>query len=69
MRNDIISSVGSMRVFAKHEAGCEAAIHAMHTIFENIEDKKWKYRSSSIEAWLFYIQQSISFCQNLGVTL
>ena len=40
VRNDIISSVGSMRVFAKHEAGCEAAIHAMHTIFENIEDKK-----------------------------
>ena len=33
--NDIISSVGSLHVCAGHEAGCEAAIHAMHTIFEN----------------------------------
>ena len=34
VRNDIISSVGSLQVCAGHEAGCEAAIHAMHTIFE-----------------------------------
>ena len=33
--NDIISSVDSLQVSAGHEAGCEAAIHAMHTIFEN----------------------------------
>ena len=35
VRNDIISSVGSLQVCAGHEAGCEAAIHAMHTIFED----------------------------------
>ena len=35
VRNDIISSVGSRQVCAGHEAGCEAAIHAMHTIFED----------------------------------
>ena len=34
-RNDIISSVGSLQVCANHEAGCEAAIHAMHTTFED----------------------------------
>ena len=31
---DVISSVGSLQVCGGHEAGCEAAIHAMHTIFE-----------------------------------
>ena len=35
VRNDIISSVGSLQVCAGHEAGYEAAIHAMHGIFEN----------------------------------
>ena len=35
VRNDITSSVGSLQVCAGHEAGCEAAIHAMHTIFED----------------------------------
>ena len=35
VRNDIISSVGSLQVCAGHEAGCETAIHAMHTIFED----------------------------------
>ena len=34
VRNDIISSVGSLQVCAGHEAGCEAAIHAMHSIFQ-----------------------------------
>ena len=35
VRNDIISSVGSLQVCAGHEAGCAAEIHAMHTIFED----------------------------------
>ena len=35
VRNDIISSIGSLQVCAAHEVGCEAAIHAMHTIFED----------------------------------
>ena len=34
VRGDVISSVGSLQVCGGHEAGCEAAIHAMHTIFE-----------------------------------
>ena len=34
IREDIISSVGSFQVCAGHEARCEAAIHAMHHIFE-----------------------------------
>ena len=33
--NGIISSVGSLQVCASHERGCEAAIHTMHTIFED----------------------------------
>ena len=37
--NDIISSVGSLQVRAGHEAGCEAAIHAIHTIFEDEKTK------------------------------
>ena len=35
VRNDIISSVGSLQVCSGHEAGCEAAIQAMHTISED----------------------------------
>ena len=35
VRNDIISSVSSLKVRAGHEACCEAAIHAMHTTFED----------------------------------
>ena len=35
VRNDIISSVGSLQVCAGHEAGSEAAIYAMRTIFED----------------------------------
>ena len=35
VRNDIISSVGSLRVCAGHEVGCEAAIQAMQTISED----------------------------------
>ena len=35
LRNYIIYSVGSLQVCAGHEAGCEAAIHAMRTIFED----------------------------------
>ena len=34
VRNGVISSVGSLQVCAGHEAGCEAAIHAMHAIFD-----------------------------------
>ena len=30
--NDMTSSVSSIQVCAGHEAGCEAAIHAMHNI-------------------------------------
>ena len=36
--NDI-SSVGSLQVCAGHEAGCEAVIHASHTIFEDEKTK------------------------------
>ena len=32
--NDMISSVRSLQVCAGHEVGCEAASHAMYTIFE-----------------------------------
>jgi len=35
LRNDVIKSVGSLQVCAGHEAGAEAAIHAMHSIFED----------------------------------
>ena len=34
VRQDVISSVSSLQVCVGHEAGCEAAIHAMHSIFE-----------------------------------
>ena len=34
VRNDTISSVGSLQECAGHEAGCESAIHAMHSIFQ-----------------------------------
>ena len=34
VRGDVITSVSSLQVCAGHEAGCEAAVHAMHTIFE-----------------------------------
>ena len=34
IRNDILTSVGSLQVCAGHEAGCEAAVHAMHQIFD-----------------------------------
>ena len=34
IQKDIVSSVGSLQVCAGHEAGCEAIIHAMHSIFE-----------------------------------
>ena len=37
VREDVISSVGSLQVCAGQEAGCEAAIHAMHSIFESEE--------------------------------
>ena len=35
VRNNIISSVGSLQVCAGYEAGCEATIHAIDTIFED----------------------------------
>ena len=34
IQKNIVSSVGSLQVCAGHEAGCEAIIHAMHSIFE-----------------------------------
>ena len=34
VRGDVITSVGSLQVCAGHKEGCEAAVHAMHTIFE-----------------------------------
>lgn len=34
VRNVIISFVGSMQVLAGHKTGCQAAIHAMHTILD-----------------------------------
>ena len=34
LREDIIKSVGSLQVCAGHEAGCEAAVHAMNQIFK-----------------------------------
>ena len=33
IREDIVKSVGSLQVCAGQEAGCEAAVHAMHDIF------------------------------------
>ena len=32
-RTVIVTSVGSLQVCAEQEAGCEAIIHAMHTIY------------------------------------
>ena len=32
-----MSSVGLLKVCAGHEAGCEVAINAMHTIFEDVK--------------------------------
>ena len=37
IRSDVITSVGSIQVCAGHGAGCEAAIHAMHSIFKEEE--------------------------------
>ena len=37
LRSDVINSVCSVQVCAGHEAGCEAAIHAMHSIFKEEE--------------------------------
>lgn len=37
-----MSSVGSMRMCAGLETGCEVAIHAMHTMFED-KNKKQSY--------------------------
>ena len=34
LRKDAIASVGSLQVCAGHDAGCEAAVHAMHSIFD-----------------------------------
>ena len=34
LREEIISSVGSLQVCAGHEGGCEAAVHAMRTVFQ-----------------------------------
>ena len=34
LRDDIVSSVGSLQVCAGHDGGCEAAVHAMHQIFD-----------------------------------
>ena len=34
LRKDVIASVGSLQVCAGHDAGCEAAVHAMHSIFD-----------------------------------
>jgi len=39
VRSDVISSVGSLQVCAGHEAGCEAAVHAMHSIFNDESTK------------------------------
>ena len=37
IREDILLSVGSLQVCAGHEAGCEAAVHAMRNIFDEQE--------------------------------
>ena len=37
VREDLIRSVRSLQVCAGHEAGCEAAIHAKHSIFNKEE--------------------------------
>ena len=34
LRKDVIASVGSLQVCTGHDAGCEAAMHAMHSIFD-----------------------------------
>ena len=37
IREDILLSVGSLQVCAGHEAGCEAAVHAMRNMFDEQE--------------------------------
>ena len=37
IKQDVMSSVGSSQVCAGHDAGCEAAIHALHNIFDQHE--------------------------------
>ena len=39
IRKDLISSVGPLQVCARHEAGCESIIHAMHKIYEEDESE------------------------------
>ena len=39
IRKDLISSVGSLQVFAGHEAGCESIMHAMRKIYEEEESE------------------------------
>jgi len=39
IREDIVTSVGSLQVCAGQEAGCEAAVHAMHDIFNEEESE------------------------------
>ena len=36
-KSDIVSSVGSLQVCAGHDAGCEALVHAMRSIYEDEE--------------------------------
>ena len=33
VKDDVISSVGSLQVSAEHDAGCEAVVHPMNSIF------------------------------------
>ena len=37
-RDDIVSSTGSLHVCAGHEAGCESLIHAMRTVYEEVNN-------------------------------
>ena len=34
-RNDVIDTVGLLQVFAGHETGCEAVIHARNNVFQD----------------------------------
>ena len=60
---DIQTAAGSLQLCAGHDTGCEAAIHAMHTIFQKEEtegvllvDAKNAFNSLNCAAALHNIQ-------------
>ena len=37
-KDDIVASVGSLQVWAGHEARCESLMHTMRTVYEDVYD-------------------------------